>query len=161
MILSRSEPPPIPRDDEAERCVVDCLMHGATDDELDPARHVVHAGRHSIVLTLDALRWCGTWTTPATSAPCDVEPAARANGLAAAAAVESVGIWHVAGTDPRHEVLAECYGMAGGHPEHLPHYVARLEVSHQRRRLAEIGERLILAASNPATDIAELAEVLA
>lgn len=144
-------------DPEAERAALDCLLSGATSDDLDPA-HFANEGRRALCLALDLLRWCGPWATPATCHPRDLTTARARNAEAAADAVLQADIWRSAG-DPRHELLIECWGMAGGQPERLSYWLDRLRDAYTLRVAAEIGNAMVRAALRG--DVARLKEVLA
>ncbi|MFV0442826.1 MAG: hypothetical protein ACK5Q5_04555 [Planctomycetaceae bacterium] len=160
MILPSHDALAIPRDDKAERALIDCLMHGATSDALDPGYHIMHPGRLALVLALDQLRWCGPWLSMATSEPRHAEPAAQANGIAAGDLVTSAGVWDIAGTDPFVEI-AECYGMAGGHSEHIGYYIGRLDDAMSRRRMIDEALDLLRIAADTAAVMNRLQEVAA
>ena len=131
----------LPHDTEAERAVIDSLLHGVTDESLDPS-DVFNDGRRGIVLAVDFLRWSGPWRDSASSHPRDVHAAWLANAEIAVNYTMACGAWASVG-DLRHELFVEIRHVCGGHPEQIGYWLDRLRTSRKRRDLIAEGEAMI------------------
>jgi hypothetical protein len=127
-------PRAIPRDLEAERGTLACILQGAMDDRID-YRLWSHEGLRLLVQRLDEHKAEGLWYVPRSTHPGHELEAAQANAETLCHVVELDGSWPCA-SNVRHELFIEVMSLASA-PSLLSHYVDRLIECHTRRERIE------------------------
>jgi hypothetical protein len=133
-------PRTLPRDIEAERGTIACMLMGAMDDRLQYPL-IVHDGLRLLVQRLDEHKAEGIWFTPRSTHPGHELEAAQANAEVLCHAIELDGSWPCA-TDVRHVLFVEVMSHASA-PSLMSHFVDRLIDCHERReRIAQLEREL-------------------